>query len=140
MNSLDSLKARFPNYPRWDSVERFLQKVSAFQPLLVLLFGSLAKGDFTQYSDADVLLLVKESVNWAEVYPLGEGVVWPVVWTVGDFEKALQEGNTFLVEALEDGISLAGSETLHRRLLSVLREVKERMGLERVPGGWRWRS
>jgi len=37
-------------YPAFGEVEEFVRKVAAQKPLLILLFGSLATGEFTQHS------------------------------------------------------------------------------------------
>ena len=51
--SSNSSRATWRDYPHWSSVERFVEQVRRLDPLLVLLFGSVTTGEFTQYSDAD---------------------------------------------------------------------------------------
>jgi len=55
--SSNSSRATWRDYPHWSSVERFVEQVRRLDPLLVLLFGSVTTGEFTQYSDADVLVV-----------------------------------------------------------------------------------
>lgn len=135
--SLAGLKAKYPSWPHWASLERFLRGVAGLRPRTVVLFGSLAKGDFTQHSDADVLVVFARPVDWLEVYQHSDGLVQPVVKTLGEIEAQISEGNTFLIEALEDGVALLDQEETFAKLLGLCQEAKARLGLRRVAGGWR---
>lgn len=137
---IPSLKARYPEYAHWVSVERFVAGVRLLDPLLVLLFGSLARGEFTQHSDADILVITREPVDWLEVYEHSDGLVQPVVKSLMEMETRLAAGDPFLCEIIEDGVPLYEVEGTHARLRSCVQEAKARWGLERVPGGWRWRG
>jgi len=119
-------------------VERFVQGVKALQPLLVLLFGSVAKGDFTQRSDADVLAVFAEPTDWLAVYSYSQGRVQPVVKTLDEMRAGLEAGEPFFFEMLEDGIILYDTEETHWRLVILAQEARQRWGLVRVKGGWRW--
>ena len=44
-----------------------MERVQGLGPVLILLFGSVAKGEVTQHSDADVLVVVAEPVDWLRV-------------------------------------------------------------------------
>lgn len=135
-----SLKAKYPEYAHWASVERFVADVRALDPLLILLFGSLAKGDFTSHSDADVLVVTRESVDWLDVYEHSDGLVQPLVKTLTEIETRLAAGAPFLCEIIEDGVPLYEVEGTHARLQARVEEAKALWDLERVPGGWRWRG
>ena len=41
-------KTRYQHYPHRESIDRFVYQIAADGPLLVLLFGSVATGDFTE--------------------------------------------------------------------------------------------
>ena len=77
-----SSQPSYLRYPHWPSVGRFVDGVKALQPLLLLLFGSVAKGDFTQHSDADVLAVFAAPTDWLAVYSYSDGRVQPVVKTL----------------------------------------------------------
>jgi len=62
-------------------VECFVEQVRRLDPLLVLIFGSVVTGEFTQYSDGDVLVAFGHPVEWETVYACSDGVVQPVVKT-----------------------------------------------------------
>mgnify|MGYP005844811163 CR=1 FL=1 len=137
-DSLTWLRQKYHRYPHWNSVERFLSGVLELNPLLVLLFGSLAKGDFTQLSDADVLVLFEGPVDWTTVYGKGDGLVQPVVKELKGFEGGLAEGNTFYHEILEDGIVLYEREGVYQNLKAVADRARVELKLKRLKGGWRW--
>jgi predicted nucleotidyltransferase len=61
------LRKAYPRYPHFELIERFMERVQGLGPVLILLFGSGANGEFTQHSDADVLVVVAEPVDWLRV-------------------------------------------------------------------------
>jgi hypothetical protein len=124
-------------YPAFSEVEEFLERISNEDPLLVLLFGSLATGEFTQHSDADMLVIFEGRVDWMKVYESSAGHVQPFVRSM---EEAIQEiagGSTFLIEALEDGIPLFDRADTYGSLKRAAEEAKARLNLKREGTGWR---
>ena len=80
----------------------------------VRLFGSLARGDHTGISDADVLILldhatesdpVRRVLTYLPEFELDRGVD-PLVYTREELERLLSEGNLFLKKALKENILL----------------------------------
>ena len=61
------LRNAYPRYPHFELIERFMDRVQGLGPVLILLFGSVAKGEVTQHSDGDVLVVVAEPVDWLRV-------------------------------------------------------------------------
>lgn len=78
----------------------------------VLLFGSLARGDAGPGSDVDLLVLLQESsvpfLDRAVLYRLsGVGIGVDIfAYTREEFEEMMREGNSFLKQALREGILL----------------------------------
>ncbi len=126
--------------PQRDSVDRFLDKVRLLNPRLVLLFGSLATGDFTQYSDADVLVVLEQPVDWQTVYQWSDGVVQPVVVTWEEAVARVEEGEPFFHEILTEGKVLIDRGGAFRQLRQRSAIAARKRGLERTPYGWRWRE
>lgn len=131
-------KKTYLDYPHWPSVQKFVTGVSSLHPRLVLLFGSVAKGNFTQHSDADVLVIFDRAVDWLEVYQHSDGLVEPIVKSWEEVKAALQRGEPLVVEIIEDGVVLWDSGGLYQRLVALAEEAKRKWGLVRVKGGWRW--
>ena len=124
-------------YPAFAEVEEFVRRVAVRKPLLVLLFGSLATGRFTQHSDADVLVIFDRSVDWMRVYECSGGRVQPLVREVDEALREIELGNTLLIKAVEDGIPLVDRAGVYERLRCACGEAKRRLGLVRTCTGWR---
>jgi predicted nucleotidyltransferase len=97
---------------------------------LVVLIGSLAKGDYSPSSDIDLLIVVRDApknpLERISAYinsklPLD---VEPRVMTIEEFFKVARERRRLSEEALFRGVFLAGNKEL-------LEEVKRAYGLER---------
>jgi len=82
---------------------------------LVVLIGSLAKGDYSPFSDADLLIVVREASKnpleriSAYINPKLSLDVEPRVLTVEEFFRMARERRRLLEEALFKGVLLAGS-------------------------------
>ncbi|MCX8193692.1 MAG: nucleotidyltransferase domain-containing protein [Nitrososphaeria archaeon] len=92
---------------------------------LVVLFGSLAKGTYTPFSDIDILIVVEDlTKNPLERIPIYIDPklpldVEPRVFTVEEFFKIFRERRRFAEEIIFHGLFLAGDERL-------LEEAKKR--------------
>lgn len=118
----------------------FLRKVRRLDPVLIILFGSVARGVSKAESDADILVLFERTRSWTEVYSLGRGIVQPVIKTAEEFSALLREGEPFAVEILEDGVLLYDADGYQTRFVAEATVARERHGLVRVEGGWRWNA
>lgn len=97
---------------------------------LVILFGSLARGDYTGISDADILIISSK----AEERPIDRPIrfmdlkspipIEPRVLTPEEAIKAACSGSYFLKEVLQTGILLAGDENLYQKLIQNLKTKK----------------
>lgn len=94
--------------------------------LAVAVFGSLARGEATAMSDADVLILLRDSPRpFHERTPdfLRSGVgisldVFP--YTLAEAAQALREGWGVVAIALREGIWLVDKEGVKEQLLAML--------------------
>lgn len=94
--------------------------------MAVILIGSLARGDYTAFSDADVVIVVKRSRR-KPLERIGEFMdpslsvdLNPFVYTVDELLRMGREGRGIVNEILKYGKLLAGDEGI----LKLLREVK----------------
>ncbi len=93
--------------------------------LAVVLFGSLARGDATAASDADVLVLLRDSSasfsgRLVQYKPVGLGVsveVFP--YTLEEARQALSERWGVVGVALEEGKMLSGRKDELGKLLRI---------------------
>ena len=81
----------------------------------VILFGSYARGDATEDSDVDLLVVARTKERFFErmatvrrlIRDLRNGLpVSPIVLTPGELEKRRQAGDPFIREILQTGVSL----------------------------------
>ena len=79
----------------------------------VVVFGSVARGDFHDGSDVDVLVVADELPVRALDRNAALGVPPPrvefVAWTLGEWRRERGRGNPIAVEACECGLWLRGS-------------------------------
>jgi len=85
---------------------------------LVVLIGSLARGDYSPFSDADLLIVVREAPKSpseriaAYINPRLSLDVEPRVLTVEEFFEMARERRKLSEEALFKGVFLAGNKEL----------------------------
>ena len=102
-----------------NKLRKIIEKIKNIEKdnlLDIILFGSLAKGDFTGLSDLDIAILLKNSdLNFIErikKYIKYFDIEIPVdifVYTVSEVEKMKKEKNYFIKEIINNGISLLKS-------------------------------
>lgn len=133
----DELKERFPNYPNFQAVEKFVNTiVEELDPILVIMFGALPRGDYTYNSDVDVLLVLDRQITWNEIYAFGGGVVQPISKTRNDFVSQLKRGNPFFIQIMEEGIILHAKDGVLEEFKQIASETISDMRMTRVERGW----
>ncbi len=103
--------------------------------ITVLLVGSLARGDYTAFSDADVIIIVPDKLtpeNPVErikhfIDPDVSVDLQPIVYTEREFIDMAVQGRRIVREALSYGILLAGDDRILKLARSKLpvREVSK---------------
>lgn len=79
----------------------------------IIIFGSIAKNNYTGTSDVDIVIILKESdlnfieriVKYRKYFDLDIGVDL-FVYTFSEFEKMKRENNFFIKEIIDFGISV----------------------------------
>ena len=132
-----------PGYKHIETLISFVQRVQEeLHPVAVVLFGSLAKGNYYLHSDADVcVILARPEVPWAEGYERvaaldPEGVIQPMVYGSDQFLRMIRDLNALALEVCHDGWVLAGDEGYIRSLEETFVKTKRLYGLEKTEGGW----
>ncbi|MFX0115848.1 MAG: nucleotidyltransferase domain-containing protein [Candidatus Hodarchaeota archaeon] len=92
-------------------LETFLERIRDSDPVLILLFGSLATGKFTQHSDMDVLCVFalefpSPRERFLQSYRHSDGIVQPKSCSLREFKELVQNGDSFLLRILEEGYIL----------------------------------
>lgn len=78
-----------------------------------VVFGSVGRGDWTDESDIDVLLVADDLPDTARqrlnALALPEDRVHPIVWSTADWKRERRRGNPIATDALAHGVWLVGS-------------------------------
>lgn len=78
----------------------------------VVVFGSVARGDWNDESDIDVLVVADDlpDAPLERLAAVGapEDRVEPVVWSVADWQRERRRGNPIVADALAHGVWLVG--------------------------------
>lgn len=103
----DSLRRAFMR-----EIEMLVEQLKAYAPQKIILFGSCARGDFSDESDID-MLIIKESdklrpARATEVYRLLRSLrrtipFEPLVYTPAELEWSLVTGDHFIEDILREG-------------------------------------
>ena len=106
--SYHSLKKRLNNYPHLHELDVFIERISVSDPELLLLYGSLTRGEYTQYSDIDVLCIYDRTFSshkerFMISYQFSDGIVQPKTLTLKELRNGLLEGNSFLHHVFTEG-------------------------------------
>lgn len=97
-------------------LEEYAEKAVAEGALAVILIGSLARGNYTAYSDADIIIIVKESPERPidriarHLQPKASIDIEPRVYTMGEIREMIRNKARIIREIAEHGILLKGDE------------------------------
>ena len=144
--SWDSLATGFERrkYRYAADVGRFVERAQqALDPLALILFGSLARGDYMEQSDADFCIVLRADPESpfagidraAALDP--SGAVQPLVYGAQQFRRMVEQANGLALEVMADGVFLAGDDEFREEIEALASSTRERLGIERTPGGWR---
>jgi hypothetical protein len=65
------------------------------------------------------------------------GVVQPVVYGPDQFRHMVCEASGLALEVMADGLFLSGDEAFRQEIERLAAQVRQRLGIERTPTGWR---
>lgn len=108
----------------FSKIEKYKQiLVQEIKPDLIMLFGSLARMDFNEGSDVDLLVVADFEEAFLDrikrLLELNEEVKLPlesVGYTLEEFLEMLRKGNRFALEVMDKGKILYKSERMSRIL------------------------
>jgi len=121
-------------------IHRFLEEVAErYGPSCVILFGSYARGGFTESSDIDVCVVsprLPASIHERRTIHHGVPRVRAIGYWPEEFVEEIRRGNPLVLDIVYYGKPLRGLDEF-RRYKKELEEAVSRMGLMRGEGGWR---
>jgi predicted nucleotidyltransferase len=101
-----------------NTARRFIECVEGrLKPALALVYGSYARGDFNEWSDIDVLLVVEDNLPWnplkrlelVEECLLQAPGVEPLILSTSELDRLLEK-NQLIKKIIEEGVILRGNE------------------------------
>lgn len=110
----------------WRIIEEICRKA-----LVVVLFGSRARGDHTPLSDWDLLALVESGEYRLEQKPIGQ-----VVWLPLDKLEEVLSRSMVVLDAAADGKPICGDVGKFEEFKAAVLEYAKRHNLVRRAGGW----
>lgn len=107
----DLLKKKLKRYPHLNKIKSFIDRIEKDTLKFILLYGSLAKGTYTQHSDIDVLCVFDKKFSdsrerFLVSYKYSEGLIQPKTLSYEEFKDGIIQGNSFLHSILQYGIIL----------------------------------
>jgi len=90
-------------------IVRLLNQLEEYNPEKVILFGSQAKNSSDSYSDIDLIIIKNTRKLFLDRIKDVLGIIKPnfaidiLVYTPGEFQKMVSEGNPFLEHVLKEG-------------------------------------
>lgn len=91
-------------------LDKIVRSLRRYAPEKVILFGSFARGDYNAGSDLD-LLIIKDTKQpfierSADVWRVCHSTlsIEPLVYTPGELERMIRQGNPFILRALAEGV------------------------------------
>ncbi len=99
---------------QWPAVQRELDRIVAclrtLEPERVILFGSFARGDFHEYSDIDLVIVMNTDERFIdrigrvlEVVDVRDFDIEPLVYTPSEIDQLKARGSGFLTDVERDG-------------------------------------
>lgn len=142
-----SIPAQLSTLPRIEWLREFLETLQSERRQdvsFVVLYGSMARGDWSRNSDFDVIVGLARDGGERFLDRVGDygalapGRVEPLPYYPAEWERKFCSLSGLALDALKDGVPLVD---VHRRWASYRRRFEELLEsgcLERLPHGWRW--
>lgn len=126
----------------WSMLKKYVERVVENEnPLGIILFGSLAKGEITDESDIDVVVIYEHDIDFKEkslvLRELDDScLVEPFPYSYAQVERMLRELNPFMFEVFTDGIILYERNGRISKLFKLKERIFREFNVERVDRGW----
>ncbi len=134
---------KIPNIPHKEDIERFIGKiVASFKPNTIILYGSMARGDYGVGSDIDIIVIAKnlpESLDERlKVMAELNDTTAPIeclAYTPREFRRMLKHTHPTALYAMDDGIILYDDGTVVE-MREIFMKMKKTNIIKRFKHGW----
>jgi uncharacterized protein len=114
MSTIPSIQLQTLSPKRRRLVEDILVRVAPYEPMQVILFGSVARDESDEVSDIDLVIIKETAEDFfsrirkvLQILNLKTGID-VLVYTPGEFRAMQEQGNVLIETVLEEGIVLYG--------------------------------
>jgi hypothetical protein len=141
---LSSFRRRLKGYKHTSDVVSFVRQAQQRSDVVALiLFGSLAKEDFYEHSDADVCVVLQQpavhpllrdvDAFWQDAPP---GIIELHIYGSQQFKQMIRQANGLALEVMHYGVALSGDRFYLTEIERLFRETRRDLSLVRVGNGW----
>ena len=114
-----------------EGLKGLAERLRGYGVRLIVLFGSRARGDHTEESDVDLLVVADKlpkdpRESYAIVASLAGPRVAPLCFNTESFVKKLEGESTLIMEVLEDGKVVYADEEFLEEVMARYREIRRR--------------
>ncbi|MGQ9530539.1 MAG: nucleotidyltransferase domain-containing protein [Candidatus Bathycorpusculaceae bacterium] len=136
-------KVKIPPVPYREELKAYLKALFGWlSPRFIVLYGSVARGDFGVGSDVDLLVVSEDfPKNFDErlkmLFALNPTTapIEPVGYTPREFEELLRRRHATALYAMDEGIPLY-DDGLYLKMKEQFERLKKELGLVKCEGGW----
>lgn len=119
------------------------EKKASLKPQLVILYGSIARGDWHEGSDID-LLVISDFVpaNFRDrgsvLLDVVQGIpIEPHVYTTREFDEMLTYARMTALDALSEGIILYAKKNYLKKVKEKFKQTVDKFKAEKTDNGWK---
>ncbi|MBC8232207.1 nucleotidyltransferase domain-containing protein [bacterium] len=125
-------------------IKRFLLEINQLSPKCIILFGSYARGNFTEGSDIDLCVIAKRLPNDELKRRTFVGLYnTPKITAIGfypqEFIKFLKKRRCFVYDIISDGI-VVYDDGFFENIKIVYEKCIREFQMIREANGWRWKK
>jgi len=104
-------------------------KYSVYKLRLLILYGSYARGDYTEESDIDILVVADDLPKdprdaYIKLVIPEKPEINPIGFNTETFIKKLEKAEPFILEVLEDGKIICSDQEFQTRIMEIYREKR----------------
>jgi predicted nucleotidyltransferase len=114
-----------------EKLKELVNKLINYKVRLIILFGSRARGDYTDESDIDVLIVADKMPSdprkaYEIVRRLIDVKIHPLCLKTDSFLKKMESESTLIMEILKDGKTIYADKTLLEKAMSKYRKIRKK--------------
>ena len=139
----DRIREKLKEIPYREEIARFCENIiKALNPSAIILYGSLARGDYKKGSDIDIIIVADnlpqkftDRIELLLCFSAG-GPIEPRGYTPHEFLKMIEEAYGTVLDAIAYGIILYDRGFI-KKAKELFKKTIKTLELKRVTNGWK---